>query len=77
MAAKTTKNFEKSLSDLEQIVNKMENGDLSLEESMKHFEKGVALTRLCQSALEQAEQKVALLSTKDGDDSEQPFDIGE
>lgn len=75
MAAKTTKNFEKSLSELEGIVEKMENGDLSLEESMKQFEKGVELTRICQTALDQAEQKVMLLSTNQEDDSETEFDI--
>ncbi len=75
MTAKTTKNFEKSLSELEKIVDKMENGDLSLEESMKQFEKGVELTRICQSALDQAEQKVLLLSTEEGDDSSIEFDI--
>ena len=75
MAAKTTKNFEKSLSELEKIVEKMESGDLSLEESMKQFEKGVELTRVCQTALDEAEQKVMLLSSKEGDDSATEFDI--
>ncbi|THB70358.1 MAG: exodeoxyribonuclease VII small subunit [Gammaproteobacteria bacterium] len=75
MAAKTTKSFEKSLSELEKIVEKMENGDLSLEESMKQFEKGVELTRVCQTVLDQAEQKVKLLSTDEGDSSEADFTI--
>lgn len=53
--------FEKALNELEQLVEKMEEGDLSLEESLKHFERGIALTRACQQALQSAEQKVQIL----------------
>ncbi len=53
--------FEKSLRELETIVERMEQGELSLDESLKQFERGVALTRTCQSALQQAEQKVEIL----------------
>ncbi|MEX2516990.1 MAG: exodeoxyribonuclease VII small subunit [Gammaproteobacteria bacterium] len=53
--------FEKSLDELEQLVEKMETGELSLEDSLKHFERGIALTRACQQALQQAEQKVQVL----------------
>lgn len=53
--------FEKALKELEQLVEKMEEGDLSLEESLKHFERGIALTRACQQALQSAEQKVQIL----------------
>ena len=53
--------FEKSLKKLEQLVERMEDGDLSLEDSLKNFEEGVKLTRECQQALLQAEQKVKLL----------------
>ena len=56
--------FEKSLSELNQIVEEMERGELSLEQSLKHFEKGVALTRNCQSALKEAEQKVQILNDR-------------
>ena len=53
--------FEKSLTELEQIVERLELGELSLDESLKQFERGVALTRSCQSSLQQAEQKVEIL----------------
>src|SRR5262245_110678 len=58
--------FERSLAELEQIVEKLEQGDLSLDESLRHFERGVQLTRVCQSALKQAEQKVDVLLRKSG-----------
>lgn len=59
-------NFEDSMNNLEKIVEKMESGDLSLEESLQHFEEGIALTRHCQKALDEAEQKVKILMEKDG-----------
>lgn len=58
--------LEKSLAELEKIVAKLEGGDLTLDESLKHFERGVALTRQCQAALRQAEQKVDILLRKSG-----------
>ena len=60
----TTKaiNFEKSLKQLETLVDKLEKGDISLEDSLKTFEQGVKLTRECQQALQNAEQKISLLS---------------
>lgn len=61
-----TFNFEEALGNLETLVESMEQGDLSLEESLKAFEQGIRLTRECQQALEQAEQKVELL-VKAGD----------
>lgn len=54
--------FEKSLDELEQLVQRMEHGELSLDESLKAYERGVSLYRRCQSALEQAELKVRLLA---------------
>jgi len=57
--------FEKKLSRLEEIVTKMEGGDLSLEDSLKFFEEGVKLSRECNSQLAQAEQKVKLLLSVD------------
>lgn len=56
--------FEKSLDSLEKIVQQLEQGDLSLDEALKQFEKGVALARECQDALKQAEQKINLLTAK-------------
>ena len=66
MARKKTKNdFESSLSELEDILNSMEEGGLSLEESLKKFETGVKLTRHCQTLLEQAEQKIQTLGEEE------------
>ena len=62
MAKKAEKfDFEKALNELEKLVENMEEGDMSLEDSMKQFERGVALTRSCQQALAEAEQKVQIL----------------
>ena len=56
--------FESALEELEELVSRMETGDLSLDESLKAFERGIELTRKCQSSLEAAELKVQTL-TKD------------
>jgi exodeoxyribonuclease VII small subunit len=61
--------FEKALQELESLVEKMEEGDMSLEDSMKQFERGVALTRSCQQALASAEQKVQILLQNAGKDT--------
>jgi len=53
--------FEKSLDELEQLVSRMEEGELSLDDSLKSFERGIALYRNCQNALEQAELRVKQL----------------
>ncbi|MDP6189369.1 MAG: exodeoxyribonuclease VII small subunit [Gammaproteobacteria bacterium] len=67
-------NFEAALQQLEQLVQQMEQGKLSLEESMQAFEKGIALTRECQQALDSAEQKVqTLMQDAAGKLVEQPF----
>lgn len=70
---KTTNLFEASLAELEQLVEQMEQGDLSLEDSLKSFERGVALTRTCQQALQEAEQKVQILLEKNGTQTLEPF----
>ena len=57
--------FEKKLGRLEEIVQKMEKGDLALEDSLKLFEEGVKLTKECQTHLSQAEQKVKILTGLD------------
>lgn len=64
---KTTKtiDFEKALNELETLVERMEQGENSLEDSLKDFERGIELTRSCQSALAEAEQKVQILLKKD------------
>lgn len=74
MPAKKSYPFEQSLEKLEQLVERMEDGDLSLEESLKTFEDGIKLTRQCQQALVKAEQKVRLLIEENGQISEEDFD---
>ncbi len=54
--------FEKSISELESIVMQLEKGELSLEESLKQFEKGISLARKCEETLNKAEQKIEMLS---------------
>lgn len=65
--------FEKSLDELEQLVARMEHGDLSLDDSLASFERGIALYRTCQGALEQAELRVRLLLDPTDPDSATPF----
>ena len=60
-----TADFEKSLEELEQLVEKMEDGELSLEQSLQTYERGVKLARACQKALDEAEQRVEILSERD------------
>jgi len=67
-------NFEASLVELESLVQQMEQGDLTLEHSLQAFERGIALTRGCQTALAAAEQKVnVLMQDAQGRIVEQPF----
>ncbi|TNF99630.1 MAG: exodeoxyribonuclease VII small subunit [Gammaproteobacteria bacterium] len=67
-ATSSTPDFEKSLKELEDLVEAMESGKLTLEESMEHFERGIRLTRICQQSLAQAEQKVKVLMEQSGTD---------
>ena len=62
--SKKQPSFESSLTDLESLVQQMEQGDISLEDSLKLFEQGITLTRDCQTALKDAEQKVSILLEK-------------
>ena len=66
MAAKKNYPFETSLEKLEKLVEQMEDGDLTPEDSLKTFEEGIRLTRECQQALAAAEQKVKLLIEENG-----------
>lgn len=66
--------FEKSLDELERLVVRMEQGDLTLDESLKSFEQGIALYRSCHDALEQAELRVRQLLDPTDPDSAVPFD---
>ena len=65
--------FEQSLDELEQLVEKMEQGEMSLEDSLAAYERGVGLYRHCQAALEQAELRVRLLTDPEQPDTAQPF----
>lgn len=70
--------FEKALNELEQQVHLLESGELSLEDALKSFEAGIKLTRECQQALTEAEQKVQLLLEKaDGSAEFTDFDSDE
>jgi len=66
--------FEDALAELENIVARMESGDQSLEQSLKDFERGVTLTKACQTMLKDAEQKVEKLVQEHGELKTEPFD---
>ncbi|HEU4669869.1 exodeoxyribonuclease VII small subunit [Dyella ginsengisoli] len=66
--------FEHSLDELEQLVAKMEGGDLSLDDSLASFERGIGLYRHCQQALEKADLRVRLLLDPDAPESAEPFE---
>jgi exodeoxyribonuclease VII small subunit len=76
MAKKTPQepDFEAALQELETLVEKMEQGELSLEDSLSHFERGVKLSRTCQQALKAAEQKVEILMQKNAREEIVPFE---
>lgn len=66
--------FEKALAELEEIVSTLEKGDLSLDAALKHFERGIALTRQCQTSLKEAELKVEQLVERHGKQTLEPFE---
>jgi len=74
MTAKKTINLEKTLADLENLVEELESGDLPLEKAMQKFEQGIKLTRNCQAALKEAEQKVEILLKSAGGEELEEFD---
>lgn len=65
--------FEDNLSRLEEIVRKMESGDLSLEDSLKAFEEGIKLSRLCAKKLDESERRVEVLLKQEGELTTGPF----
>jgi exodeoxyribonuclease VII small subunit len=65
--------FEHSLDELEQLVARMEGGELSLDESLASFERGIGLYRHCQQALDKAELRVRLLLDPDAPDDAEPY----
>ena len=69
--------FEGAMRDLEELVERLEQGDLPLEESLAAFERGVMLTRNCQTALKEAEQKVEILLKRAGEPAVEDFNPDE
>ncbi|MFD1217497.1 exodeoxyribonuclease VII small subunit [Microbulbifer celer] len=76
-AKKKAATFESALEELEQLVERLESGDLPLDEALADFERGVKLTRECQKKLANAEQKVKILMEENGQVQELPFDTDE
>jgi exodeoxyribonuclease VII small subunit len=70
-------NLEKALNDLENLVEELESGDLPLEKAMRKFEEGIKLTRGCQAALKDAEQKVEILMQSAGGEELEDFEVDE
>ncbi len=67
--------FEENLKELEEIVKKLESGDVSLDEMLELFEQGIARTKECTAQLKKAEQKInILIKNNDGEIEEKPFD---
>jgi exodeoxyribonuclease VII small subunit len=73
-AADASPDFERSLEELETLVERLEGGELSLEDSLAQFERGIELTRHCQRALADAEQRIEVLMEQAGTSELQPFD---
>ena len=71
---KESLSFEAALAELEDIVTAMEQGDLNLEDSLSAFERGINLTRQCQTSIKDAEQKVSILVEKMGNEHLEAFD---
>ena len=69
--------FEKSLKELETIVERMEKGEQTLEASLKDFERGNTLAKACRASLEEAEQRIEKLVEKSGGFEREPFEPGE
>ncbi len=74
MASAKKIDLEKSLAGLEKLVEELESGDLPLEKAMQKFEEGIKLTRGCQAALREAEQKVEILLKSAGGEDLQEFE---
>lgn len=62
-------NLEASLEEITQVIDKMEHGELTLEQSLAHFERGISLVKNCQKMLEEAEQKVQILIQQNNQDT--------
>ncbi len=71
-----TPSFEEAMKELESLIESLEQGDLSLEDSLKSFERGVVLTRICQASLQDAEQKIRILNGESQTSDLVPFTDG-
>jgi exodeoxyribonuclease VII small subunit len=76
VTSKKTKalDFEQSLAELEAVVERLEHGELPLEDALKQFERGIELARSCQASLKSAEQRVEILLKKTPDEEPEPFE---
>jgi exodeoxyribonuclease VII small subunit len=72
-----TVDFEKALAELEAVVERLEHGELPLEDALKQFERGIELARGCQASLKAAEQRVEILVRKTADEEPEPFERSE
>jgi len=72
-----TPEFEQALAELESLVERLERGDMPLDEALKTFERGVELTRHCQGALKAAQQRVEILLKRNGQPESEPFTLAE
>jgi exodeoxyribonuclease VII small subunit len=73
MAKVTELKFEQAMSQLEEIVDELEHGDVPLEKAIELFQKGMALSQLCSKKLEQVEQKIEMIVQEDGEIRKKPF----
>ena len=71
------KSFESQIENLEKIVAELENGDLSLDESVSKFEEGIKISKECNKTLEEAEKKITILINNDGETKEEEFKVNE
>jgi exodeoxyribonuclease VII small subunit len=77
MPESKTPDFEQALAELEALVERLERGDLPLDEALKTFERGVELTRHCQGSLKAAQQRVEVLLKRNGQVEPEPFTMAE
>jgi len=76
-AKKSAPDFEKAIGQLEEIVARLESGDLTLEQALEQFERGVALARDCREALARAEQRVKVMTKKEARELLEDYDGGD
>lgn len=75
MAKKNEQRFEDALGKLEEIVVRMEEGDLPLDESLRLFEEGMGLSKMCRKKLDEAEKKIEIIVKESGGDAVEPFAV--